>query len=357
MVKIYGKSDAETEFLNSVNGCFKQIQIENVQHFNDFKDHPDKYKKQIIDDFDKKINDLEHEISEIKAEIKKASNDEKEINSQISRKIKTLHKLSYPGPLKYKIEDEIEELKSEKEHALKFIDESESQIIDLQRKMDEEKTGKQKAVENIDKDIIKVRELIEEFEIRNMLNGAWGVIKVINAIKNSYTKESGYYLINAFDIDVVSKALDFEEKILVENKIDHLLLSPKGIFVLETKSWKNFTENGIYKCTNQLRKTQMVIEKIFDEEFFTNTKYVIVTTKSSMQLPENTGFYSVHLKDLQRFIDGFDEVLSKDDIQLQLDRLLPHLNKDHIKGSTKAVIKMKTNVVKGKRFIKRIFKS
>ena len=188
-------------------------------------------------------------------------------------------------------------------------------------------------------------------------NGAWGEKKVIKTIENFYKKESSYYLINAFDIDVVSKALEFDEKILVENKIDHLLLCPKGIFVLETKSWKNFTEKGIEKCINQLRKSQTVIEKIFDEDFFTKVKYAIVTTKSPMEIPEPTEYYSVHLKDLQRFIDGLDEVLSKDDIQLHLDRLLPHLNKEHITGSTKAVIKMKTNVVKGKRFIKRIFKS
>lgn len=355
MVKIYGQSDAEKDFLKYVNDIFRRIRISDVYQYNDFKQYPHKYKNQILNNFDQIITPINSKISFFESQLSHLRKEERMINCELSRKMNIVKK--YYGRLKDQINLEIEDLKNQKEFIARKITDLQNQLIDLKYESYEQSKKKQQAICEIDQDIATLDNLNNDFELKNRLKGAWGEKKVIESIKTLFKKEKDYHLINAFDITVLGNPIAFDEKILVENKIDHLLVCPKGVFILETKSWSQFDSYGKEKCINQLKKSRTVLESFFDENLTKFFQYVIVTTETKFDLTDVRDYYSVHLSDLKDFLERFDTVFSRDDITLTIDKLLPYLNESHLDTSSKTYIKMKTQIINGKRFVKRILKT
>jgi hypothetical protein len=58
MVKIYGSSDAESSFLEIVNGRLKQLEFSSLDNFNIFKANPKKYKLDLVKEVETEISSL-----------------------------------------------------------------------------------------------------------------------------------------------------------------------------------------------------------------------------------------------------------------------------------------------------------
>jgi hypothetical protein len=353
MVNAIGTSDSEKECLDTINDKFQIIEIKSLEDFNDFKKHPNERKEKLISEIDYDINKIDDDIRESDPKIYDIKQEIYEVNRRITKKIDTKIKL-YSYRKKHEIQDEIDGLQNMKkrlEHDLRNLN---SKLYSLQQNKNEDLTKKAEADRNIDSDIRKLSELENDRSFLNKLKGAWGEKEVIESTKKSFRDQKHFHLINAFDIDLMAEAFSFKNKIWVKNKIDHILLCPKGFFVIETKAWDDYYQTGIQEITDQLEKSKQVLEKIFgvDNKINKSAKFVVISTKKYIELNPDCGFYSVKLENFKDFINKQDDVLTGGDITIILDKLSPYLNEDHLSKTSKTVIKLKSGLTKTGRFLR-----
>jgi hypothetical protein len=353
-VKVYGRSDAENELIQFLEGNFQEIKISSLDEYQEFSRYPEQFRKKMIDDCDAKIQKSNKKLKELKLYNNKIENEIEDKKSSIYRKIKT-RKMVY-GQLKYKIQEEIKDLKEKKDELEEKLKVTNNRIFNTEEDLKTLITRKKELAKNLDFDIKKLLELQEDFHFKNILKGAWGEKEVIELIKESFDGEKNYHLINAFNIDLLGKAINFNDKILTENKIDHVLLCPKGLYILETKAWNVVTEEAKKEVENQLNKSRKVFETLFDSKINENTNYVVVTTKKPIEV-NGSSCRSVSLQEFTSFIKSSNHSLPKDDINLILEKLLPYLKENHVRKFDKGEIIIKANIAKGKKFVKGWFKS
>ena len=321
MVKVYGKCDSEKELLEVLKGKFKRIEIDSLENFNEFSNYPDKWKREIIEKDQEEINNVEDKIRKKESEKYSAKQEIPYLNNQISKKVNTIKKLRYKGKLKDKIQNEIDSLKNEKRWF-------EDKLLDLNHEIESLKENKKTLHKrksenymNIENDIKRLYELKKDVSFLKKLKGAWGEKEVVAVIERSFKNESKYHLINAFDIDVMDRAISFKDKIQTKNKIDHILICPKGFFILETKAWKNYYDRGIQEINDQLEKSKQILYKVFDDEIKKVLKFVAVSTTRQIELNSEYDFYSVKLENLKSFIDKQDDIIEGGDINIILDKI------------------------------------
>ena len=353
-VKVYGQSDAEHELIQFLEGNFQEIKISSLDEYQEFSRYHERFKKKIIDDCDVKIQNFYEEVNQLKKDKNKIENEIQSINSSISHKIKTSKKVY--GKLKYEIQKEINDLKGKKDAVEEKLKVKNNRIFNTNEDFKTLIRRKKELSKNLDCDIEKLLELQEDIHFKNILKGAWGEKEVIESIKESFDGEKDYHLINAFNIDLLGKAINFNDKILTENKIDHVLLCPKGLYILETKAWNVVTEEAKKKVINQLNKSRKVFETLFDSKINEYTNYVVVTTKKPIEV-NGSSCRSISLQKFTSFIKSSNHSLPKDDINLILENLLPYLTENHVRKFDKREIIIKANIAKGKKFVKGWFKS
>ena len=353
-VKVYGQSDAEQELIQYLEGNFQEIHISSLDEFAEFSKYPERFRKKKIDDCDVKIQNCIKKGEELKKDQYEIENEIKSVNYGISRKIKTL-KMVY-GKLKDEIKDEISDLKIRKNQLEEDLRVTNNRIFNTEEDLKTLIQRKEEISQSLDCDIKRLSELQEDIQLKNILKGAWGEIEVIELIKESFNREKEYYLINALNISLLGKAITFNNKILTENKIDHILLCPKGLYIIETKAWNVVTEEAKHDVINQLNKSRNVFEAIFDSKINENTTYVIVTTKKPIEV-NGSSCMSLSLQNFTDFVKSRDKSLFTDDIYLILEKLLPYLGEGHIGKFDKTGIIINAKIVKGKNFIKGLFKS
>jgi len=344
MAKIYGESDAVTTFLDRLNGHFKIVELDSFEDFLDFSQNPLQDKKDFIEGFEHasepEIIDLNNRIAEIKIDIDSLKKRIQTINYQLKKKYVTIKKVG--GKLKHQIQDEISNLDKER----KLLEIS---IVKLQKEikldasdLEDCRTEKAEILKNLDNDISKFDKLSKHKNYKIYLQGAWGEYKLIALIEDAFKRNKEFYLINAFDLDIVGRALNYKNHTLVEDKIDHILICPKGIFIIETKAWKTIFKPGIEKVVDQLNKTKLVFHSLFQhiipQELI---EILLISTEKSIILPEKVAFKSIDLNSLKDYIVNKKACLTEDQIILILNYFLPHLTEHHMGVTSKLGIKFR----------------
>jgi hypothetical protein len=351
MVQLYGVSDAEKEFLRYLNAHMTEIKSDTLSKYQDFSNYPNEKKTNIS-----KLLNLE--IDELKA-IKRSYYNEnglilnklKRINGQISYKYRAVQK--YYGHIRQNIKNEIYQLKNEKSELEHKFEKTKNKGYLLKTKIQDMKSFMNSTLKSIDTDINELNKLNKDKKFITLRKGAFGERNVISHIKLVYDNDNEFHLINGFDIKLLGKAINIDNHTLCENKIDHILICPHGLFILETKAWKNYTEEGKNQIIKQLKKIKKVFEKTFSKKIDLNfVNIFLICTEKFIPLEENNSFKSIHLKDLKNKINQKEIILSKDEITLILNTFLPHLNSNHVSNRDKFNIKLKTAFVKVKRYIK-----
>jgi len=212
---------------------------------------------------------------------------------------------------------------------------------------------KEKVIKNMDSDVKLVKRLQKDYSIRNMMKGIWGEREVIKHLEKALNDLDNTHLINSFNFDSIAEAININDRTITENRIDHVLVCPKGCFIIETKAWSTVTEKGIKKVQHQLKKTDIAFNRIFGEEIDgSKTEIVLVCTKKPIALPNESNFTSLKINELKDYILNTNNALSKDEITMILNTILPHLDEDHVSTPSKLFLKAKGLFVKSKRFLR-----
>lgn len=102
--------------------------------------------------------------------------------------------------------------------------------------------------------------------LRNFYYGALGEQKVVDALIDL---SDDYFLINDFSI-IFSPALyrRNENDYIKSVQIDHLLIGPSGIFLIETKHWKqsSIEENRRWSPLNQIKRSNYAMFRLIEND-------------------------------------------------------------------------------------------
>jgi hypothetical protein len=102
--------------------------------------------------------------------------------------------------------------------------------------------------------------------LNSFIYGALGEQKVVKALENLSDE---YFLINDFSVSFLSAIYNRQENDYIKSvQIDHILVAPSGIFLIETKNWseKSLENLSLHSPVKQIRRTSFVLFKLLNNE-------------------------------------------------------------------------------------------
>ena len=102
--------------------------------------------------------------------------------------------------------------------------------------------------------------------LNSFIYGALGEQKVVKALENLSDE---YILINDFSVSFSTAIFNRQENDYIKSvQIDHILVAPSGIFLIETKNWsgKSLENLSLRSPVQQIRRTSFVLFKLLNNE-------------------------------------------------------------------------------------------
>jgi hypothetical protein len=102
--------------------------------------------------------------------------------------------------------------------------------------------------------------------LNSFIYGALGEQKVVKALENLSDE---YFLINDFSVSFSPAIYNRQENDYIKSvQIDHILVAPSGIFLIETKNWseKSLENLSLRSPIQQIRRTSFVLFKLLNNE-------------------------------------------------------------------------------------------
>jgi hypothetical protein len=103
-------------------------------------------------------------------------------------------------------------------------------------------------------------------KLSSFIYGALGEQKVVKTLE---TLSNDYYLINDFTVYFSPAIYNRQENDYIKSiQIDHLLVAPSGIFLIETKNWseKSLENLSLRSPVKQIKRTSFVLFKLLNNE-------------------------------------------------------------------------------------------
>lgn len=103
-------------------------------------------------------------------------------------------------------------------------------------------------------------------ELSSFIYGAMGEQKVVKTLE---ALSDEYYLINDFAVSFSSAIYNSQENDYIKSiQIDHILVGPSGIFLIETKNWseKSLEDLSLRSPVQQIKRTSFVLFKMLNNE-------------------------------------------------------------------------------------------
>lgn len=118
---------------------------------------------------------------------------------------------------------------------------------------------------------LELQELDRKKKIIDQLNssiyGAIGEQKVVKELKKL---SDDYILINDFKAEFNPTIYNRQENDHIKSiQIDHILLSPSGIFLIETKNWsdQSLRDKSLFSPVRQIKRTNFALYRLLNNEF------------------------------------------------------------------------------------------
>mgnify|MGYP001191876902 FL=1 len=102
--------------------------------------------------------------------------------------------------------------------------------------------------------------------LNSFIYGALGEQKVVKTLENL---SDDYFLINDFSVSFSPAIYNRQENDYIKSvQIDHILVSPSGIFLIETKNWseKSLESLSLRSPVQQIRRASFVLFKLLNNE-------------------------------------------------------------------------------------------
>lgn len=103
-------------------------------------------------------------------------------------------------------------------------------------------------------------------ELNNFIYGAYGEQKVVKTLEELSDE---YFLINDFNVSFSPAIYNRQEDDYIKSvQIDHILVAPSGIFLIETKNWseKSLANLNLRSPVQQIKRTNFVLFKLLNNE-------------------------------------------------------------------------------------------
>lgn len=170
--------------------------------------------------------------------------------------------------------------------------------------------------------------------IKNSIYGAIGEYKVFEKLQNLSDE---YILINDFDCSFQPPIYNRNENDHIQSiQIDHLLISPSGIFIIETKNWseQSIANENMRSPVKQVKRTNYALFRILAEESLLfkfrkhnwgNRKIPIRNIIVFINKKPTEEFQYVKIlavNQLLQYIEYFEPIFSNDEVQSIADYLL-----------------------------------
>lgn len=192
------------------------------------------------------------------------------------------------------------------------------------------------------KELERKKRIIDD--LNTSIYGAIGEQKVSKELENL---SDDYILINDFTFSFHPPIYNRQENDYIKSvQIDHLLISPAGIFLIETKNWSTHSLNNLNlrSPVEQIKRTNYALFKILNDEItnllgrhhWGDRKIPIRNLIVLINQKPNEEFQHVKiltLKELRNYVEYFKSIFSKKETQMISNYLL-QLNESKDKNRT-----------------------
>jgi len=167
-------------------------------------------------------------------------------------------------------------------------------------------------VSNESKDIRSKVSALESVIASHDFAGAIAEMELIEKLK---TLPHNYYLINDIKLRL-KESIRFDKEWLTSAQIDHLVISPYGIFVIEVKSWsKKFILDGNYfNPYQQVKRARYLCYRVIGEKYNLKTRSIIAYKGSIPPKPPESQSKVLRIEKVKDYILGFKDKNTRDNI-------------------------------------------
>jgi len=256
----YGVSGAEKELLRDVrsNGipaeCFRDISEERQRLESEYSEKAGLAEEEIL----REIEELDAEIGELRQVIEKEScrvSEETRLELvKLEAELKEASKVRpVPGKLiSYLLARVKRYLKGRRHARLKAESQKEAgrllrnEYAALKEVKDRCEYLKNNTVSEIERKLFPLVRQLEALKQIMVSNNYWGAEGELHVIEKLRTLPDEYYLFNDLNLEL-EEYITFESKKLKSAQVDHLLVGPSGIYVIETKNWSPAYVKKVFK--------------------------------------------------------------------------------------------------------------
>jgi hypothetical protein len=142
-----------------------------------------------------------------------------------------------------------------------------------------------------------------------------GALAELEVIEQLRTLPDNYFVISDIKL-VANKSIHFDGEWLKSAQIDHVVVSPSGIFVIEVKNWsKNFTQDGDYfDPYQQVKRASYLCYKLVGQRYNLKTRSIIAHKGFVPEKPSDSFAKVLELKQVKGYIERFKEPSISDQI-------------------------------------------
>jgi len=135
-----------------------------------------------------------------------------------------------------------------------------------------------------------------------------GGIAELELIESLKSLPDNYYVINDVNLEI-PKAIYFDGKWLKSAQIDHVVVTPAHIFVIEVKNWsKKFTQAGSYfDPYQQIKRSSYLCYRLIGERYNLRTKSVIAYKGSIPDKPSYSNARVLPIDEVNGYISWFKD--------------------------------------------------
>lgn len=182
----------------------------------------------------------------------------------------------------------------------------------IQKALDETQNNGDFLVENKCRTIAYNVKLIQNVLISPDLAGAIAELELIEKLR---TLPDNYYVVSDVKLEA-KKAIHFDNEWLESAQIDHVVISPSGMFVIEVKNWsRKFIQEGNYfDPYQQVKRASYLCYKLIGERYNLKTRSIIAHKGFVPEKPSDSHAKVLAIGEVKGYILWFKDSSANDQV-------------------------------------------
>jgi hypothetical protein len=140
--------------------------------------------------------------------------------------------------------------------------------------------------------------------------GATAELELIESLR---TLPNNYYIVSDVTLEL-DRAIHFDNEWLKSAQIDHMVVCPAGIFVIEAKNWsKNFVkEGGYFDPFQQVKRASYICYRLIGERYNLKARSIIAHKGAIPPKPNDSQAKVLSIREVKSYILWFKEIIATD---------------------------------------------